>query len=429
MFMLKKSITMKSLPLLLIAISAFFLSSCATIFLGPKQTVKVQSNPPGASVYLNDNNMYMETPCKVRVSRRVRPGEHNERNENIYTLKKEGYEDAVYHDYSTFHWLAAVDFFYYVVPGVVDVAAGAHRKFDNRVFINMQKEELPLEDKYIYVERPHAGPYQFKAFADVDQNIPENSSHPLRFALIIGNEDYASFQQHLSSEVNVAYARNDASAMKAYANSCLGIPEENTIFLLDATFGAMQQAIHKMSLIIKNTGGEAEVFVYYAGHGLPDELNREPYLIPVDISGKNVSMGIKLQDLYAQLSTYPAKKVTFFIDACFSGGARNQGLLATRGVKITPRTDLLQGNIVSFTASSANQSSLPLEKQQHGLFTYYLLKKLQETKGDVSYQELADYLKKQVALQSVLVNDKEQEPKVIVSPAVYDAWPQWNIYK
>lgn len=182
-----------------------------------------------------------------------------------------------------------------------------------------------------------------------------------------------------------------------------------------------------MNLIIKNTNEQAEVFVYYAGHGLPDEYTKEPYLIPVDISGKNAKDGIKLQDLYSKLTEYPSKRVTVFIDACFSGGARNQGLIAARGVKIKPKENLLSGNLITFSSSSEAQSSLPLKNQEHGIFTYYLLKKLKETNGDISYGELFDYLKNNISLQSVLINDKEQVPQINISSDVINEWSSWKI--
>jgi hypothetical protein len=63
-----------------------------------------------------------------------------------------------------------------------------------------------------------------------------------------------------------------------------------------------------------------------------------------------------------------------FIDACFSGGARGEQMVKARGVKIVPKSDLIDGNIISFTASSGNQSSNPYLEKKHGLFTYFLLK-------------------------------------------------------
>ena len=110
------------------------------------------------------------------------------------------------------------------------------------------------------------------------------------------------------------------------------------------------------------------------------------------------------------------------MDACFSGGSRGQGLLASRGVKVKPKDELLAGNIVVFTSSSGEQSSLPFKDKQHGMFTYYLLKKLQETSGSVSYAELYDYVKKEVDLNCVKINNKEQTPTLLISNDLGDKW-------
>jgi hypothetical protein len=121
------------------------------------------------------------------------------------------------------------------------------------------------------------------------------------------------------------------------------------------------------------------------------------------------------------------KRVSVFLDACFSGGAREQGLVAARGVKIQPRSAGVKGNMIVFSATSGKQTALPYREKNHGFFTYFLLKKLQSCKGDITYQELADYMKKKVSIESVLLNDKEQIPHVNVSPSVYDNWENWKL--
>jgi hypothetical protein len=266
--------------------------------------------------------------------------------------------------------------------------------------------------------------------SDVDINIPENATkQPYRFALIIGNEDYSSFQSGLSSEVNVAYAVNDAKTFKEYANRTLGIPEDNTILLLNARAVEMNRAINKMNLYAKNSSGKAEFYVFYAGHGFPDEVTKEPYLMPVDVSGSDLQFAVKLNDLYKKMTEYKTQNVTIFLDACFSGGGRNQGLVAARGVKVKPKETVLNGNLVVFASSSGDQSSLPYKDKQHGMFTYYLLKKIKESKGHVSYKDLSNYVSEQVVLNSIRVNDKEQNPQLNCSPEVQNLWENWTFYK
>jgi hypothetical protein len=265
---------------------------------------------------------------------------------------------------------------------------------------------------------------------DVDKNIPESKTqYEFRFALIIGNEDYSSFQNGLSSESNVAFATNDAKIFKLYAKKTLGIPEENIIYLENAKAMEMNRAIKKINLYAKNTFGKAEIFVYYAGHGYPDEITKEPYLIPVDVSGTDLEFAVKLNDLYNSITEHPIKQATIFIDACFSGGARNQGLLAARGVKVKPKSELLKGNIIVFSASSGDQSSLSYNDKKHGMFTYFLLKKLQESKGNLNYKELSDYLTEQVGLNSIRINNKEQNPQTNISPNISNTWENWSFMK
>ena len=263
--------------------------------------------------------------------------------------------------------------------------------------------------------------------SEVDKNIPINKTkQTYRYALIIGNEDYARYQKGLNSETNVEFARNDATIFKDYAIKTLGVDEMNAHLLLDATAGEISQKIDLISKLASKSGEQAELIFYYAGHGLPDEETKTPYLIPVDVTGTNLSAAIKLEDIYKKLAESGAGRVTVFLDACFSGGARDAGLIAARSVKVKAKENLITGNVVVFTASSGEQSAMPYDKEQHGMFTYFLLKKLKESKGNITYSALADYIASNVSIESLRVNQKEQDPKVNVSPDIENVWKNWK---
>lgn len=286
---------------------------------------------------------------------------------------------------------------------------------------NLNKTYLAEENKQIEEKKTYLA-------SDVDINIPfSKNKYDNKYALIIGNEDYSSYQTGLQTESNVDFAVNDAQTMKEYAKSALGIPDGNIIYLENAKTVEMSRAIKTLSIIMKNSNGKADILFYYAGHGFPDEATSEPYLIPVDVSGTDLRFAVKLSDLYAQLTEFPAQKITVILDACFSGGGRNQSLVAARGVKVKPKDNILTGNMVVFTASSGEQSSLPYKDKNHGLFTYFLLKKIQETEGNISYKELSDFLGEQVAIKSALINQKEQNPQTLISNSVKDSWFNWKI--
>jgi hypothetical protein len=261
----------------------------------------------------------------------------------------------------------------------------------------------------------------------VDTDIPVNQlvkEHS--YALIIGNEDYKSYQPDLSDEVNVDFAMNDAEIMKEYCIRTMGIPERQVKLLKNATLAQMNQSIAWLTNLIRIENGKAEVFFYFSGHGLPDEITREGFLIPVDISGFNANQGISLNGLFQQLSLYPSKKVITIIDACFSGGARNEPLITMKGVKIVPRQGVPDGNMLVLTSSSGNESSGVYREQQHGYLTYFLLKKLQETKGDVPFKVLIDEVTANVQKETA-ISGKIQNPQTILSPKIEAIWEEWRV--
>ena len=48
--------------------------------------------------------------------------------------------------------------------------------------------------------------------------------------------------------------------------------------------------------------------------------------------------------MISNLSEHPTNKSLVFLDACFSGGARKEGLVSMRGVKIKPKEENLLGH-------------------------------------------------------------------------------------
>ena len=264
--------------------------------------------------------------------------------------------------------------------------------------------------------------------SDVDVNIPAISKKfPNKIALIIGNENYSANQYDLNAEVDVAFAKSDALIFKEYCIKTLGVPSRNITYRENGTAAQITGDIIKIKNLINVLGSNTEVIVYYAGHGLPKESTNEAFLIPVDVTGTNIDAGIKLSYLYEQLTEFSSEKVTVFLDACFTGGARGQGLVAARGVRVKPKNDFLRGNIVVFSASSGTESSMPWKEKNHGLFTYFLLKKLQESKGSISYNDLFNYLEKKVRSESLHINSKNQTPKILISPQAIGEWGKWRL--
>jgi len=264
--------------------------------------------------------------------------------------------------------------------------------------------------------------------SDIDKNIPiMYAKNPNKFALIIGNEDYTSRQMGLSVESNVAFAINDAKTFKEYCVNTFGVLEENVHFLTNATAGEMSQKINLITQLLSRMNGKGELIFYYAGHGQPDEVTKIPYLVPVDVNATNLTNAINLFDLYAKISTATPYKATFFLDACFTGGGRDVGLLTARAVKIKPKNQTVSGNLVVFSATSEEQSALPFKAKQHGMFTYYLLKEVQQNKGVLNYEQLFINSSLNIGVESLKVNQKTQDPQILYGYEVSESWKTWKI--
>ncbi len=245
--------------------------------------------------------------------------------------------------------------------------------------------------------------------SDVDTELPAASSQNNdMFAVIIANEEY----QKVS---HVKYALNDGRTFQRYCRQLLGIPSENIRIVENATSGQMLEQINWLRRIADVYGNDARIIVYYAGHGIPNEKDGTAYLLPVDASGDNVSAAYSLKDLYGTLGSMKVKDVTVFMDACFSGI-----LASARGIARMAKDETPQGNMVVFSAAQGDETAYPYDEKGHGLFTYFLLKKMKDTQGNVNFGTLDEYIRKEVSRKAIVVNDKPQTPKVSASTVIGD---------
>lgn len=257
--------------------------------------------------------------------------------------------------------------------------------------------------------------------SDVDKDIPMGKSiDDNAYAFIIANENYPV--------AKVPYALNDGWVFEQYCKKTLGIKEENVHLYEDATGGNILACVEEMKQTANAASGKATIVFYYAGHAFPDEEKSTAYLLPVDGDSKNPATGYSLEKFYKEMNSVQAKQVVCFIDACFSGATRDdQMLIAGRGVAIKVKDEIPQGNMVVMTSATGAETAHSFEEMHHGLFTYYLLQKLQETQGDVTLGDLSDYVNKMVKRKSVVINKKKQTPTVIPSPQLQATWKEMKL--
>lgn len=253
--------------------------------------------------------------------------------------------------------------------------------------------------------------------SDVDRDIPVTSRRADKtVALIWANENYKNVTP-------VSGALNDGGTFAEYCAKTLGVPESQIIHLDNATYAEMLTSMRELRQLVGALGDGIDVIFFYAGHGLPDEATKDAFLLPVDGDGVTTAATYPLKQLYGDLASIRADNVMVFLDACFSGATRDGGMLAeARGVALKPRPADPEGSMFVLSAASDQETALPYKEKNHGLFTYFLLKKLQESKGNVTLRDLCEYVQENVKKSSLSVNKKLQTPSVKVSGRMATEW-------
>ncbi|WP_028903057.1 leucine-rich repeat protein [Prevotella sp. P6B4] len=285
------------------------------------------------------------------------------------------------------------------------------------VDIELPEISLPVVSNAPEKNKKQTKPVVANADLTIDTEIPTTDAvNNNTFVVVIGNEKYQKVSE-------VPFASNDAKTVAAYCQRTLGIPAQNIRKYDNVTFGTMLSAISDIKSIADAYEGNLNVIFYYAGHGVPDEATLDAYLLPVDADGRYVEACYPVSRLYKELGELGAKSVVVFMDACFSGTKRGKGMLmAARGVAIKAKSQMPRGNMVVFSAATGDETAYPYKEKGHGLFTYFLLKKLQESRGDCTLGELSEFVRQNVRQQSIIVNRKSQTPTIQTSTTLQADW-------
>ena len=245
---------------------------------------------------------------------------------------------------------------------------------------------------------------RFRCGLHVDSALAQ-VRNPHGVAVIIGNKNYTGTGQ-------VRFAHRDAKAFRRYVVGVLGFDPDNVIHLKDATqaqmvglFGNRHDPKGKVWFYLDPDEGRkvSDVVVYYSGHGMPGLDNKTPgaYLLPTDANPNNPRLnGYSIDVLYRNLAKLPARSVSVFLDACFTGQAGDgQAILkASPIIRVAALPDSVAKNMTVLTAARKNQLAYWDEKSRHGMFTHHLLDALYgkgdaDGDGKVTAKETQGYLR------------------------------------
>ena len=314
-----------------------------------------------------------------------------------------------------------------MIPVQINLREHYGKYAENRT-INIEVSDRPsgkrieVAPRRVGVRQPEPDMEIASLVSDVDRDIPvSDRKSPNTFAVIIANESY-------DRVAAVPMAANDGKVFAEYCEKTLGLPRSNVRTYINASYGNMVSAITDIKSIAQAYDGDIDVLFYYAGHGVPDESSRSAYLLPVDADGRNLAACYPVEKLYRELGSMGVRRVTLFLDACFSGSTRGNGMLASaRGVAVKAKPAQPTGNMVIISAAQGDETAYPYTAKKHGMFTYFLLKKLKETKGEAPLSEIYDYVNQEVKRKSIVENGKTQTPTVSPSPSVADTWEKWKL--
>ena len=233
-----------------------------------------------------------------------------------------------------------------------------------------------------------AAPRPAPAFhSEVDRPAYKEAENPERFALVVGVEKYAGLPP-------ADFAERDAQAVRDHLLA-LGVPQRNAILLSGSA--ATRTGIEKYveSWLPRNVREDSRVFVFFSGHGAPDPKTGKAYLVPWDGDPKFIeNTGYPIARLYEKLNALKAKEVVVALDACFSGAGGRSVMAKGMRPLVTQIDEGMRGagKLVVMTAAGPDEVTGTDEKNGHGLFTYYLLKGLNEKRGKGPVQGIFDYL-------------------------------------
>ncbi len=256
--------------------------------------------------------------------------------------------------------------------------------------------------------------------SDVDQQIPRgHAAGSDDIAVVIGNAHYRT-----NNTPPVDFALQDAQTMRQYLISAFGYDAANIIYLEDASLAAMNEVFgtsddYRGKLFKWVKPGKSRIFIYYVGHGAPDQESGEGYFVPVDANPQYIrTSGYKLSTFYDNLTRIPALKKTVLIDACFSGSSANGQLLQgvsglTARLKAEPKAS--RASDILFTSAGMNQVASWYPQKGHSLFSYFFFKGIQgaadrNKDGSITVGEMKAYLNEQVPYMARRLNGNEQQP-------------------
>ena len=205
-------------------------------------------------------------------------------------------------------------------------------------------------------------------------------------ALVIGNNNYRDLPK-------LKTAVNDARAVAKLLTDDYGF---DTKLLIDATRGDIFTELGRLRAKLTP---DDNLLIYYAGHGVLDEIGQQGYWLPVDSESDIQTNWISNSDITTTLRAIRAKHVMVAADSCYSGTlvraniktAAARRAWVSRMTTKRARTALVSGGLEPVTDQGSGG---------HSVFAGAFLAALRENRDVLGGQALYDAIKRPVVLNA-----------------------------
>jgi len=220
-------------------------------------------------------------------------------------------------------------------------------------------------------------------------------ANPQAYAVVVGIEKYRDIPA-------VEFAARDAQAVCDYLTGAMGFDPKNVVHLENERATRTDLTTYLGPWLKDRVTAQSRVFVYFSGHGAPNPVTGESYLIPYDGNPNYVeTKAFALKQLYDNLAQLPTRDVTVVLDSCFSGAGGRSFLAAGIRPLVNVKVAAPAENMVVISAAQGAQISTYYPEAQHGMFTYFLLKGLRgaadsDHSGAITTRKLFEYLRPEV---------------------------------
>ncbi len=239
-------------------------------------------------------------------------------------------------------------------------------------------------------------------------------------AILIGVQDYASLPK-------LKYCRNDVRLLeKTLREACrfdkvIALVEDASNAALRPTLGNISTQLRNW-LRVANNGEYQRLLLYFSGHGFRDAKGRL-YFAPPDCDRQNLEIAGLPQSYVKQMldgcTRVPVKLLV--LDCCHSGEGRGVGV-GESGEEAALEFKTAKG-LLTLASCAGDEVSLEWEKEQQGVFTYWLCQGLRggergevdrDQDGVIDCYELHRYLLKRVR-ETAAEMSRQQTVKLIPS--------------